>query len=80
MNINNALDELFDRWTKARPEYSGKFVMDGFINQEQYKKEPIRILFIAKEPNDNEQKGGDFREWWSEEVKYGFSHCISEWA
>ena len=80
MTATKQLNDLFQRWQIEFPEYRGRFVSDGIINEALYDKQPIRLLFIAKEPNDPGQNGGDFREWWAEEVKYSFSHRICEWA
>ena len=74
------LNNLFVRWQSDFPEYQGKFVKDGIINETDYKDQKIRVLFIGKEPNDPEKKGGDFREWWSVEIKWTFSRRICEWA
>lgn len=80
MTTTQKLNELFHRWQTEYPEYQGKFASDGIINETLYNNQKLRLLFIAKEPNDPEQNGGDFRNWWSEEVKFSFSHRICEWA
>lgn len=74
------LNCLFDKWETSVPEYKGKFVRDGIINEELYNKAKHKILFIAKEPNDPTQKPGDFREWWKEELNHSFGYRISEWS
>lgn len=74
------LDTLFAEWENAIPSYKGKFVQDGIINEIEYEKTSPKILFIAKEPNNPEQKPGDFRQWWQKEIYYTFSYRISEWA
>ena len=80
MAITDELNALFERWQEEFPEHRGKLVKDGVINEKLYLLQNPKVLFIAKEPNDPGQSGGDFREWWSKEVKYSFSHRISEWA
>jgi hypothetical protein len=74
------LNDLFERWEKAIPEYQGKFVKDGIVDEQQFSTAPIKILFIAKEPNNPKQYAGDYREWWREEIAYTFSYRIAEWS
>ena len=80
MNKTEKLNALFERWQKKFPEYRGKFKKDGINNEEMYENQNLKVLFLAKEPNDPDQNEGDFRKWWSNEVKYAFSHRICEWA
>jgi len=80
MTITEQLDKLFDIWVRRFPKYKDTFVADGIIDEEVFIRQNLKVLFIAKEPNDPEQEGGDFRTWWREEVKYSFSHRICEWA
>jgi len=74
------LNLLFQRWQQECPEYQGKFHKDGIVNEETYLGQNPKVLFIAKEPNNPDQGEFDFREWWAEEVKYGFAHRVCEWA
>lgn len=74
------LNDLFDRWEKAIPEYQGKFVKDGIVDEPQYVSAPTKILIIAKEPNNPKQDAGDFREWWRKEIAYTFSYRIPRCA
>ena len=80
MIATEKLDALFHRWQEEFPEYKGKFNKDGINNEEVFEKQKLKLLFLAKEPNDPDQSEWDFREWWAEEVKYSFSHRICEWA
>ena len=80
MTKTEKLDELFDRWVKEISELAGKFHKDGIINESIYERQKTKLLFITKEPNDPNQTEGDFREWWSQSIKYSFSHRICEWA
>ena len=80
MTTTKKLNKLFDIWVQRFPKYKDTFVADGVIDEKVFNRQNLKILFIAKEPNDPEQEGGDFREWWQEEVKYSFSHRICEWA
>lgn len=78
---NKLLDNLFKEWVDINPLYSGNFVADGIINEEYYNKAFKKILFIAKEPNDPDQKESwDFRKLWNQEFKYPFTYRIAEWA
>lgn len=74
------LNRLFDEWEKNVPEYKGKFVRDGIINEQLYQTTSLKILFIMKEPNDPKQEAWDFRDWWKEKIKYAFSYRIGEWS
>lgn len=83
MTKNEELNELFKEWEKAVPEYNGKFVSDGIINENLFNDAGKKILFIAKEPNDPlAEKPWDFRDIWKEkeEFKNSFTFRIAEWA
>lgn len=79
-NKTEQLNKLFDEWELAVPEYKGKFVRDGIINEQFYQTASPKILFIMKEPNDPKQETWDFRDWWKNEIKYTFSYRIAEWS
>jgi hypothetical protein len=70
------LNTLFDRWQVLHNENG--FKRDGIINEELFSK-PY-ILFVCKEPNDPDQKPGDYRDWWNNEMTYAFSKRIGDWA
>jgi hypothetical protein len=74
------LDQLFDEWEQSVDDYKGKFVRDGIIDELLYLTTTPKILFITKEPNNPEQKAGDFREWWRKEIAYTFSYRLAEWS
>src|ERR1051325_1605895 len=74
------LDTLFDEWEQSMPEYNGKFMKDGIINEKEFENTKHKILFITKEPNRPNQEAGDFRVWWKDEVKYTFSYRLAEWS
>jgi len=80
MTATEKLNELFNRWQEEFPDYKGKFNKDGINNEEAFNSQKLKILFIAKEPNDPEQNEDDYRDWWANGVKYLFSHRICEWA
>jgi len=71
------LNDLFDRWENNIPEYQGKFVKDGIVDEQLFLSAPTKLLFIAKEPNNPNQDAGDFREWWREEIAFTFSYRIA---
>ncbi|MBW6479800.1 MAG: hypothetical protein K0B37_10250 [Bacteroidales bacterium] len=74
------LNDLFARWEQAVTDYQGKFVKDGIVDERLYDNAPVKILFIAKEPNNPKQEAGDFREWWQKELAFSFSYRIAEWS
>ena len=76
------LNRLFDEWKQQRPkEETRGMCLDGIVCEERYEKMKPKVLFIAKEPNDPERKGFDFRKWWCEDgPKYPFSWRLCEWA
>jgi len=74
------LNQLFQDWEEAIPEYKGHFVKDGIVNEDLYDNTIPKILFITKEPNNPEQEENDFRVWWEDEIRYTFSHRIAEWS
>ena len=74
------LNDLFDRWENTIPEYQGKFVKDGIVDEQLFAFAQTKVLFIAKEPNNPNQDAGDFREWWRDEIAYTFSYRIAEWS
>lgn len=80
MTKTEQLNALFIEWEKRIPAYQGFFHKDGVINEFLFQNAPYKILFIAKEPNNPEKEGFDFREWWKEEIKYTFSYRIAEWS
>ncbi len=55
------IDQLI--WTKCL-DSSGKSepIIDGIFNIEMYQKEPLRILWILKEPYDDDGGGWSFPE------------------
>lgn len=79
-NKTQQLNQLFEEWEQKVPEYLGKFVKDGILNEKLYNKAAHKILFIEKEPNNPGQEPGDFREWWKDNITHGFSFRIAEWA
>jgi len=80
MTKTEQLNQLFDEWEETVPGYKNKFIRDGVINEELYASAIPKILYVAKEPNNPDQKAGDFREWWKEEIAYTFSYRLTEWS
>lgn len=74
------INQLFDEWEEKINGYKGKFIKDGIIDENLYKKASPKILFIAKEANDPNQTSWDFREWWKQKLVYAFSFRIAEWS
>lgn len=50
MSINSKLDNLYTKWSD---QYS-TFIKGGVINEEDYSSAPIKVLFILKEVNSND--------------------------
>lgn len=77
------LNHLFEGWV---PDYGDKFVKDGIIDEQKFEKALQKVLFITKEPNDNDKasntdlSGRDFRVWWKDGVAFRFSLSIAEWS
>jgi len=81
MDTNNQkLNSLFKKWEELIPEYRGRFVRDGIINEQLFNDTTPKILFIGKEPNNPEGTIGDFREEWNLGVSYTFARRIAEWS
>ncbi len=80
MTLTEQLDVLFDEWVQRFPHLKGRIIKDGIIDETEYSKQKLKILFITKEPNDPGEGEWDFRKFWKSEIKYSFSHRISEWA
>lgn len=74
------LNQLFEKWEQSIPGYKGKFVKDGILNEPLYDLAPVKVLYLMKEPNNPEQKPGDFREWWKDEIHYKFTYRLAEWS
>ncbi len=75
------LNELFGEWEAANPDYHGKFICDGIINEDIYNRTNPKVLFIAKEANqDDAPEEGDFREWWANDIRHPFTYRLAEWA
>jgi hypothetical protein len=74
------LNELFKEWENETEGYKDHFVRDGIINEESWKNATHKILYITKEPNNNKQEAGDYREWWKTDVKFGFGMRLAEWT
>ncbi len=56
--ISDQEDELFQRWKGSR----NNLVADGVVDETSFLASPIRLLFILKEVNDQEEGGWDLRE------------------
>lgn len=86
MTKTEQLQKLFAGWKKEIDLFSSEaFFEDGIINEDlwQANKPGKKVLFIAKEPNAKDRKGGgSFVEEWDVETPptYNFAHRLSEWA
>lgn len=81
-SINQRLDDLFHDWKPGR----SRFHQDGLLcggdaDETAWRNARIKILFLAKEPNNPKSAPWDFRTWYHQNgVMYVFGHRISEWA
>lgn len=59
-----------------------KIIKDGIINEKSYDESQIKILLIAKEPNNNDKDNplADFREDWMKNPSYLFAVRIAQWV
>lgn len=59
-----------------------ELIGDGIINPEFYSIQKTKILFICKEDNQLLEvlENADYKVWWNQGLKYGFSRRIAEWA
>jgi hypothetical protein len=73
MEINKLEELLFDKWKKKRPEMA----KDGVINELEYSKSKIRVLYILKEVND--WKNGDLREFVRNGARWRTWNNIARW-
>jgi hypothetical protein len=82
MTINQQLNTLFEDWEQSKDEHRGVFIKDGVINENEWEKTTPKIIFIAKEANQQGNvKAGDFREEWRlPGRKYPFADRLTEWT
>ncbi|WP_396634108.1 hypothetical protein [Maribacter sp. R86514] len=73
MEINKLEKSLFSRWAKRRPEMA----KDGVINESEYTKCKIKVLYILKEVND--WKNGDLREFVAKGARWRTWNNIARW-
>jgi hypothetical protein len=74
------LDAHFALWRQQTRIARDKFHPDGIIDEAAYTRAKVKLCFLMKEPNNMDGDRFDFRTWWKSEVKYQFSHRLSEWA
>lgn len=83
--MDSIFQEFADLYKKENlPDCDHGIIMDGITDRNKYESQAHRILFICKEHNrlNDSYDTGDVRVWWSKlpNVRYVFSHRISEWA
>lgn len=54
-NYEKGLDELFNKW-KTSIDDTNKFVKDGIVDKNEWDSSDKKILFILKEPNDEQDE------------------------
>jgi hypothetical protein len=87
--LNKQLDQLFEEWESSNPQYLGKFTRDGIVNENQFQEQKLKLLFIAKEPNQTNvsptEKQEDYRVELNQvemhkDYSKVYSYRIAEWA
>ena len=74
------LNKLFAEWKQKRKKEAERMCLDGIICEKNYERANPKLLFVAKEPNNPERPGSNYREGFSKEVKHTFSKRLCEWA
>lgn len=74
------MKQLFTTWESSFPDYKGKFIRDGIINEELYQTAKVKICFLVKEPNDPAQDAWDLANHLNNKFKGGFSIRLAEWS
>jgi hypothetical protein len=74
--------ELFIQWKSESPDYLEQFITDGIVDEEEYNSAIPKVLFIAKEPNDQTKDSWDYFELLLDydNFKYPFLYRLAEWA
>lgn len=80
MRRTEQLDQLFEGWTPKYGDEARQFHRDGIIDEALYEQAPRKVLFVAKEANNPNGDGFDFRTWWQDDLKWRFSHRLEQWA
>lgn len=80
MNKKAQLELLFKKWENSDPNYTGKFVRDGIVDQVQYEAADIKILFLVKEANDIKQSKFDLAELLATSLTKNFGYRMAEWS
>lgn len=80
MTTKTELSKLFDEWENTFPDYKGKFVRDGIINEQLYNAAKIKILFVAKDPNDPDQTSWDLADLLNQYCSGNFAIRLAEWS
>jgi hypothetical protein len=74
------LNKLFDEWENTFPDYKGKFVKDGIIDEQLYQNSKTKILFVAKDPNDPKQSSWDLADLLNKYCNGNFALRLAEWS
>lgn len=76
------LSELFIHWKSESPDYREQFITDGIVDEENYNSATPKVLFIAKEPNDQTNDSWDYFDLLLnyKEFRYPFLYRLAEWS
>jgi hypothetical protein len=77
MSRNEQLNELFSRWKAALGSEGDHFTADGIVDEVEFNKQQLRILFLGKEANGG---GWDFRVKWSEDPNWRHAQQVKKRA
>lgn len=80
MSRTEQLDHLFEQWAPLYGHEARQFHRDGIIDEALYVQAATKVLFVAKEANNPNGDGFDFRSWWQDDLKWRFSHRLEQWA
>lgn len=74
------LKKLFNEWENTFPDYKGKFISDGIIDEQLYQNAKTKILFVTKEPNDSDQTSWDLADLLNQDYSKNFAIRLAEWT
>jgi len=80
MTRNEQLNELFGRWKASLGDGSNYFTPDGIIDEVEFDKQNLRVLFLGKEANDLNGGGWDFRIEWAKDPNWRHARQVKKWA
>ncbi|MEP0862296.1 MAG: hypothetical protein HRF52_12750 [Ignavibacterium sp.] len=80
MTLKTELNKLFEEWEQKFPNYKGKFVKDGILDEQLYQDAKTKILYITKDPNDPDQTSWDLADLLNQSLEGNFAIRLAEWS